>query len=305
MRNQALAALTAVALALTACGSDDASTAVEEDASSTDAPGGTASDEEQEPEGEARAEDALFGVDVCRALLPALDGQREGLDRHATPEVIDALFHDGDPMSDAAEVYANEDGSCGIAIADWWIDLVLQGDGHVGHRAVDFTEHTSADGGGPGFDPEAVAAAVADHRASVEACEGSEGERVDDDFDHYVLEAADMMVVAVLCEAFAYQSTWELLAWDGGQLVGLDVEQWRDGSTGYSPLVLGYPYLDDDGALVNLEKARGPGDCGLWQRWFVGSPTMLGLAEAREKACDDGAEYVEPDQWPVVHPTGD
>lgn len=154
-----------------------------------------------------------------------------------------------------------------------------------------------------GSDEAAVAAAVAEHRATPRACDGMAEEVVEGQPDHHLVVLDGLTVVAVFCEAYAYQSLWELHAWDGEALLPLEVEQWQ-GGLAESPMVLGYPLDDADGVLVNLEKGRGVGDCGLWQEWFVADEDRLGLAVARERACDDESPYVEPDQWPIVYPAG-
>lgn len=249
---------------------------------------------------DGRSADALFGADVCRALLPALDGDAEGLESYAA-EVVLAELSDGAggaPISQEADVYEGELG-CFIVIGDLTWTLELLGDGHVGQRAVQISTSLGLDsGGGAEADPAAIADAATVYRDSGEACGGEAEELSEGAPNHAVIATDSMTVVAITCATFAYQSIVELMLWDG-ELFGLVVQQWRDGITEDS-MILGYPYADA-GLLVNLEKARGPGDCGLYQVWTPGEGDVLLLAEARSRDCDDQSEYVEPTDWELVY----
>lgn len=254
----------------------------------------------EEPESEGRDPEALYGVDVCTALLPALDDRMEGLDRYATSEVLRVLAEASDePVARFAEVFVESEGTCTIALGDYWVQLTLVGDGHVGHRAAEAIEHNSyEDGGDVSFDEDAVATAVEAYRTDPAACEGNAATLDEEMVDHVTFDLEGGTVVAVVCDVFAYQSSYELLGWDGHGLLALDVEQWRDGIV-HSPMLLGYPGLDSEGRMDNLEKARGSGDCGTWSRWVL--EDGLRLLEARVRGCDDSSPHVEPQQWPLVY----
>jgi hypothetical protein len=78
----------------------------------------------------------------------------------------------------------------------------------------------------------------------------------------------------------------------------LELEQWVDGAVAPDPIVVGSPYVEDDGRIANVYKGRGLGDCGTYQAWVVEDARLV-LDEAREKAaCDEHPLPVE--QWPVV-----
>ncbi len=287
--SQMTSAVAALAVALAACGGGD----VTADPSPTVTVTQTVAPTEDE--GEGRDPASLFGIDVCTALLPALDGELDGLDRYATAEVLAELEGPVGSGYAAEANVAETDTGCAIFVGDVTFDLELLGDGHVGQAAVSVVVRTDYE-----IDEAAVTSAVAEYRASPEACDGEA--RADDAHVTFSLDGGH--VVAVLCDTFAYQSTWELMGFDGTNLVSLDVEQWRGGLETTS-IILGYPSLDEDsGQLVNFEKARGVGDCGRLQEWFS-EPGRLGLAVARERDCSDDAEYVEPDEWPIVYPSGD
>lgn len=243
-----------------------------------------------------------FGPDVCTALLPALSGETVGLDPYATPEVLATLAEGAAPgAADAAVVTVDEPGTCTIGIGDTSVELVLELDAELGDHAVAAfwsvpgdvgpREPVTADGGG-------IAEDVAAYRQDPAACEGQVGPIPDGAPDHEVLEIDGVVVVAVLCETFAYQAMHELLAWDG-DLRPIDVEQWQ-GELVVHPLVLGQPMLED-GMLVNVERGRGAGDCGTYQAWFVAGDALV-LNEARVRECTDDGEFVDPRDWPLVYP---
>jgi hypothetical protein len=94
----------------------------------------------------------------------------------------------------------------------------------------------------------------------------------------------------VACEWFAYQGTYEL---------------WLEPAEG-EPVRqlnrLGVGSLDEaTGQWTNLEKDRGVGDCGTYERFDV-SATAITLAETREQACGDGSETpnADPTTWPLA-----
>lgn len=258
-------------------------------------------EEASEPEGEGRDPDARYGEDVCTALLPALDGETDGLDRYATDEVLDVLLLDdsADPLAPLAEVHSEDGSECEIAIGDAWVVLTLEGDGHVGHRAVSAVWSTSYPQVEPA-DPAAVAEAVRSIRGTDAVCDGQAADLPEGAGDHIIYELPAGTVIAIVCETFAYQSTFDLRGWDGTGLTTLTAEQWQGGGVEYSSMFLGSPSLEA-GQFRNLEKARGLGDCGILSTWFFDGD-FLGLAEVRERPCDDGAEPADPMDWPLVYP---
>ncbi len=250
-------------------------------------------------EGEGRSADALFGQDVCTALLPALDGETEGLDSYAEEAVLAELSDGagGAPIPQDAQV-SEGDVECYIVIGDLTWTLELMGDGHVGQRAVSISSSLGIDSGGAAADPDAIADAVAAYRDSGESCV-DEDQLTEGAPTHNVYELSGVTVVGVICGTFAYQSIFELMVWDGA-LFPMVVEQWQDGAVVEDPLVLGYPYIEGNG-LVNLEKARGIGDCGRYQEWVIAGGDLLELVEARSRECDDDAEYIEPWFWELQY----
>lgn len=315
-----LAATALLAVAATACGGTDADFA--DDPASSDDIGVLATDREEteddvddptEHEGEDRDPAALFGVDVCVALLPALYGEVDGLDRYASPEVLAELSsgtEGTDPdLVDQAEVWGAE-GICSIGIGDAWWDLELMGDGHVGENAVAISFHTpyglgDEDPTEAADDPPGsgdVAAAATAYRDSGNACSDAEVEdtSVTGWPDHVVLETRSGIVVAIHCESFAYQSTSELMGWNGSELFPLRVEQWfTDGSVGEQPVVLGNLFVEDMW-FAAIEKGRGVGDCGTYQQWDLDGDTLV-LYTARYRECTDEGEPVGPDEWELVY----
>ncbi len=302
MRLRRLAAATIVAVVLAACGGDDP--VVEPTGAPTSEP--TAATADDGPTQEASAEDEpdapRFGVEVCTALLPVLDGQTGGADRWAEPDVIAEIAgRPGDDVADAAMVVAIDDG-CAISVGDVEYALTLVDDGDLGERAVAVEVRTSYDTTTAEFDADAIAAAVDEHRASGFACNGEGVPLEPQDYDHQVLATTNLVVVSVLCETFAYQSTWELNGWDGAALAAIGVEQWRGGEVVDDPIVLGFPEATGGLIVENLERARGPGDCGTLHRWFTDESRGVVINEVREQECsDDAGDYAEPSEWPVVY----
>jgi hypothetical protein len=97
----------------------------------------------------------------------------------------------------------------------------------------------------------------------------------------------------VPCESFAYQGTYELWL------------QAAEGEPVHQLNRLGVGYLDEEfGQWANLEKARGAGGCGIYERFDI-TPTAITLVETREQACGDGSEppNADPSTWPLVNPS--
>lgn len=95
-------------------------------------------------------------------------------------------------------------------------------------------------------------------------------------------------LIFVECERYAYQSSFDI--W---------VRQ-ADGNETRAAQVLGYPSVREDGAVVNFERARGPGDCGTWKLWRYRDGALV-LEETRERDCSDEApEELDPSTWPLV-----
>jgi hypothetical protein len=96
----------------------------------------------------------------------------------------------------------------------------------------------------------------------------------------------------VPCEWFAYQGTYELWL------------QPADGEPVHQLNRLGVGSFDEEATQwTNLEKARGPGDCGVFERFDV-TATAITLLETREQECGDGSEPPNgnPNTWPLVNP---
>lgn len=296
-----LTALLTLSLLAAACGDDDVETT---DAGSTTIVDDSTPDDDhdEDEEGEGRDPDAIFGADVCRALLPALDGETAGLDRYATEDVLDQL--DGFGPSESAEV-AEVDEGCEIAIGDVWATLTLMGDGHVGQSAVDITFGASDDAGGDGFDPfvEDVPAAVDDYLAGPDACDGF-AEPPAAGPNHEIYGLGGGYVVGIVCFQAAYQNSYVFFGWDGQALVDLTVQQWQEsGDVIESSFVAGLPSVED-GELTNVEKARGVGDCGVRSLWNLVDTTLV-LEIAWARSCDDESEPVGPEDWPIVYASVD
>lgn len=146
-------------------------------------------------------------------------------------------------------------------------------------------------------DETAVAHAVEAHLADDAACAG-EGPEVGADGTHHVIDFAASTVVFVQCFSGAYQSQYEVLGWDGDALFEVAVELWVEGEVHEGSMILGYPSADGE-ILTNVEKFRGPGDCGIASRWTV-EDASLRLQEVKARDCDDEGEPVGAEDWPVV-----
>ncbi len=154
---------------------------------------------------------------------------------------------------------------------------------------------TSADVGAPG-----LAEAVAAQRVGLCGGLGAELPEGAPTFEALV-SSGGVTLVSVLCELFAYQGTHALAGWDGAELSPMQVEQWSRGALVDDPLILGYPFVEEDGTVANLEKARGIGDCGQYQSWeFTGTMVLL---EARVRSCDVEGDYTAPETWDLVYPS--
>jgi hypothetical protein len=144
--------------------------------------------------------------------------------------------------------------------------------------------------------------AAADFRATDEACGGEAAELMEGVNPVETLtevDGGDLLLIT--CDTFAYQATYDLRFWDGTDIQAVQVQQWIDGSVEDDSVLLGSPYMDDDGHLANLEKARGPGDCGVFSTWTVSSAEVL-LLEVHSKECDDSTmDDIDPTAWPTVY----
>lgn len=299
-----LAVLASTLLVLAACGDDDdlessttASSVAEETTEEGPDEGADEDGEsgDDEHEGEGRDPDALFGADVCAALLQALEGNTDGLDRYATQEVLDELSVDAFHGRSDDLTITEDDGSCTIGpFGDAEYVLTLEGDGHVGQRAVAIELVVGADSGGGDAAAADLADAIAAERAESE-CE--------DDLEDVVLDVDGGTVVALECERFAYQSSFNLYLFDGGSLVPLVGEMWRDGGIVDDSWILGYPFTEQ-GLLANIEKGRGLGDCGTYSQWYLDGDRIF-LSAVFHQDCDYEGEPVGPDEWPQVYPSGD
>lgn len=288
MRRIIIAVVAISSVVLAACGDDDAGVS----SSATT----TVDHSDDEGEGEGRDPDARYGEDVCAALLQALEANTDGLDRYADDEVLAELS--ADPYHGRSDdLTITSDGeTCTIGpFGDAEYVLTLEGDGHVGQRAVAIELVTGIDSGGS---PNGgVGDAIAAYRADTGGC----GEETGTDGD-LVLEIDGGTIVALLCERFAYQNIYDLLRYDGEGLVLVSTEQWVDGGIEEGMGILGYPFVED-GLLANIEKARGLGDCGVYQQWYLDRDTLM-LSAVYAEDCDDD-DPVGPEDWPQVYPSGD
>lgn len=80
---------------------------------------------------------SAYGVDVCLALLPALEGETDGLELYATANVIADLQESGLPVPGEQDVYETEAG-CGFTVPDASVELELDRS-PAGDQAVVFT----------------------------------------------------------------------------------------------------------------------------------------------------------------------
>lgn len=97
-------------------------------------------------------------------------------------------------------------------------------------------------------------------------------------------------LVMVPCEWFAYQGTYELWI------------QPAEGPPTHQLNRLGVGSMDEStGQWTNLEKDRGVGDCGTFERFDV-TASAITLVETREQACGDGSEppNADPTTWPLA-----
>lgn len=306
-----LAVTTIAALALAACGGTDRDAGGADPSSAT--PAEAAATDTGSPSDGGAADDpgALYGADVCVALLPALEGDVAGLERWAADEVLAVLSEGGaDGAADFAEVFVDAGGTCSIGMGDAWFELTLEGDDRGGDRAVAsalrmgidnpsaYDEGAAPDDGNHSQLAEDVAA----YRGSGDACGGAAADLPDGVPDHVALAADGLTVAAVVCETFAYQSEFELMGWSHELGVfPLEVEQWGDGAVVVDARWTGNPEVVD-GMLSGVTKYRGAGDCGLWQRWTVDGDRLL-LDVARERSCDAAGDPGAPETWPTVHPS--
>ena len=124
----------------------------------------------------------------------------------------------------------------------------------------------------------------ADDSTFASACDGNGPS----DIVRHSLDEVELIEVA--CEWFAYQGTYEL---------------WL-GATGAQPVHalsrLGVGMLHEDTQQwTNLQKTRGVGDCGTYERFNI-TASHIDLVETREQDCGDGSEppNVDPTTWPVA-----
>ncbi len=100
-------------------------------------------------------------------------------------------------------------------------------------------------------------------------------------------------LVEISCEWFAYQGTYELWL------------QPAEGEPVHQLNRLGVGSLDEaTGQWTNLEKARGPGDCGVFERFAI-TDSAITVLETREQSCSNGDEApnIDPNTWPLVNPS--
>ena len=104
------------------------------------------------------------------------------------------------------------------------------------------------------------------------------------------------VLLEVLCAMYAYQGAYGYAWASSGEPV-------RDQDGAVLDLV-GLPFLEPDGTLVWLEKARGPGDCGAYHRYLLEGDRFV-RKEHRVRPCSDAVEEEDvptPDTWPLVFP---
>ena len=145
----------------------------------------------------------------------------------------------------------------------------------------------------------ALTAAATAYLATDDACEPDLRPDADPGLTGVLVEGSGTTIATVVCRLAAYQEVYELHGWDGTSLSDLALEQWVDGAVRQDPIVVGSPYVEDDGRIANVDKGRGLGDCGTYQAWVLDGARLV-LDEAREKAaCDERSLPVE--DWPVVY----
>jgi hypothetical protein len=142
------------------------------------------------------------------------------------------------------------------------------------------------DGPDPSGDP------ALDALGAAGACEGAPL-RV----TRYALEGGGALL-DVTCAEYAYQSSDQIWLETAAGLVPAE----DYGGVGALALV-GLPGFDPATRILsNLEKARGPGDCGTWTRRQLRGQRFVTL-ERRERSCDaPPVEESDPGAWPLVHP---
>ncbi len=113
-------------------------------------------------------------------------------------------------------------------------------------------------------------------------------------------------VAAIVCDFGAYQGSYALVHLDGARADLLRAAYIDlDGSVSGPPSAVFATPAFDTGARTfeTLALSRGLGDCGLLQRYTVGSGGEARLLQARSRDCDDRAtEAPPPQEWPVVFP---
>lgn len=320
---RALAVLVSCLLALAACGGDGSDTATADVTTSTttSVPAGAApddpsdDDQDADPADDDAGDDSVptsdrFGTAVCLALLPAFDGRIDDLAAYADADVLVELARIGGPVV-ADDVFGEPTGSCGYAIGDVDLMLVLvPDDGDEGERAI-ATEEIRYTGDTVGDQPDGIPLddAVAEHHASM-GCTASPDEPF---YDFAVVEGEGfgVTVVAISCEFFAYQEQLRLATWNGSVMTPLFVPVWvGDGEFVEDDAVVGVLGFDA-GEIVVFQKYRGPGDCGSVQRWFVASVDGDDIAydtlSVREQLCNDDGSEANPnsDEWPLVYAAGE
>lgn len=120
-----------------------------------------------------------------------------------------------------------------------------------------------------------------------DACDG-QGNPMDDTSTRHA-RASGHDLVLLPCERFAYQVQYDVFLHKHGE------PSHKVGSfTGLGSV------SDDRSTFTNINKARGLGDCGTWEKYSV-SDTALTLVERREQLCSEGSpSQMDPAAWPLA-----
>ena len=118
------------------------------------------------------------------------------------------------------------------------------------------------------------------------ACDGNGP--MDGQVEHTtVAEGPDIHILQ--CAFYAYQGEYEVWITNGA-------------NTTHALSLVGFPVVSGR-TVRNIQKYRGPGDCGIYQVWDITSDG-LSLRETRERSCDaphlGDDDDIMPDTWPLV-----
>lgn len=117
----------------------------------------------------------------------------------------------------------------------------------------------------------------------------------------------DEAAVAVLCYRGAYQGSWALIHVEGdhASLVRTAALSEDYQPTPYEAATFGEPLFVPDGRqFTTFVKSRGPGDCGAFTRYQLGTGGEAEILEVRARDCADEVPEdldLDPTTWPVVY----